>query len=80
MYSKATSLLNLYIRNIIPGDMGIPLLEHLALSGRADARKEAPPLFASALVGTASCRYSSFEGRERAPPHYGRRTAAVVVA
>ena len=33
MYTKATSLPNLYIRNIIPDDMGIPLLEHLALSG-----------------------------------------------
>jgi len=28
---------NLYIRNIIPEDASIPLLEHLALSGRGDA-------------------------------------------
>jgi hypothetical protein len=31
----ATSLPNLYIRNIIPGDMGIPLLAHRALWGGA---------------------------------------------
>jgi hypothetical protein len=33
MYTRATSLPILYIRNIIPGDMSISLLEHLALSG-----------------------------------------------
>ena len=37
MYTKAKSLTNLYIRNIIPSDMGIPLLGCLALSGRPDA-------------------------------------------
>jgi hypothetical protein len=37
MYTRATSLSNLYIRNIIPDDIGIPLLEHLALSGRGYA-------------------------------------------
>jgi hypothetical protein len=36
MYAKATSLPNLYIRNIIPDDVSIPLPEHLALSGRSD--------------------------------------------
>jgi hypothetical protein len=30
---KATSLSNLYIRNIMPDDMSIPLLAHRALSG-----------------------------------------------
>jgi hypothetical protein len=34
MYTKATSLANLYIRNIIPDGTSIPLLEHPALSGR----------------------------------------------
>jgi hypothetical protein len=33
MYTKVTSLPNLYIRNIIPDDMSIPLLEYLAQSG-----------------------------------------------
>src|SRR5215218_2492667 len=33
MYPRAASLQSLYIRNIIPDDMGILLLEHLALSG-----------------------------------------------
>jgi hypothetical protein len=33
MYTKATSLSNLYIRNIIPGDMRIPSPAVLALSG-----------------------------------------------
>jgi hypothetical protein len=33
MYTRATSLPNLYIRNIIPDDMGIPLLERITLSG-----------------------------------------------
>jgi len=33
MYTKATSLPSLYIRNIIPDDMGIPLLERITLSG-----------------------------------------------
>jgi hypothetical protein len=37
MYTRVTSLLNLYIRNIIPDDMSIPLLEHLAVSGRGEA-------------------------------------------
>ena len=37
MYTRATSLPKLYIRNTMPGDMGIPLLEHLALSGRGYA-------------------------------------------
>jgi hypothetical protein len=37
MYTKATSLSNLYIRNIIPDDTDIPLLEHLALSGWGEA-------------------------------------------
>jgi hypothetical protein len=37
MYTRATSLPSLYIRNIIPGDVGIPLPEHLALSGRGYA-------------------------------------------
>jgi hypothetical protein len=33
MYTRTTSLPILYIRNIIPADMGIPLPEHVALSG-----------------------------------------------
>ena len=33
MYARAASLPNLYIRNIIPDDMGIPSLAVLALSG-----------------------------------------------
>ena len=33
MYIRATSLPKLYIRNIIPDDMGIPLLGYRALSG-----------------------------------------------
>ena len=33
MYTRATSLFNLYIRNIIPDDMGIPSPAVLALSG-----------------------------------------------
>ena len=33
MYTKATSLPNLYIRSIIPGDTSMPLLERIALSG-----------------------------------------------
>jgi hypothetical protein len=33
MYTRTTSLPKLYTRNIIPDDMGIPLLEHLAISG-----------------------------------------------
>ena len=33
MYTWATSLPNLYIRNIMPDDMGIPLLERITLSG-----------------------------------------------
>jgi hypothetical protein len=33
MYTKATSLPNLYIRNIMPDDMNIPLLGYRALSG-----------------------------------------------
>src|SRR5918995_270743 len=37
MYTKATSLPNLYIRNIIPADTSIPLVEHLAQSGRGYA-------------------------------------------
>jgi hypothetical protein len=35
MYTRATSLANLYIRNIIPDAVGIPLLEHLADWGGA---------------------------------------------
>ena len=31
MYTGSTSLPNLYIRNIIPGNTGVPLLERLAL-------------------------------------------------
>jgi hypothetical protein len=34
MYTRAASLPNLYIRNIMPDAMGMPLLEHLTLSGR----------------------------------------------
>jgi hypothetical protein len=37
MYTKATSLPNLYIRNIIPDDMGIPSPAVLGQSGRGDA-------------------------------------------
>jgi hypothetical protein len=37
MYTRATSLPNLYIRNIIPDDMNIPLLEYRALSGWGEA-------------------------------------------
>jgi len=37
MYTRATNLPNLYIRNIIPGDMGIPLLGYRALSGWGEA-------------------------------------------
>jgi hypothetical protein len=37
MYTRAKSLPNLYIRNIIPGDMGIPLLGYRAMSGRGYA-------------------------------------------
>ena len=37
MYTRAKSLPNLYIRNIIPDDMGIPLLEYLVISGRPHA-------------------------------------------
>ena len=33
MYTRATSLPSLYIRNIIPDDMSIPLLAHRGLSG-----------------------------------------------
>jgi hypothetical protein len=33
MYTRATSLPNLYIRNIMPDEVSILLLEHLALSG-----------------------------------------------
>jgi hypothetical protein len=33
MYTGATSLPNLYIRNIIPDDMNIPLLGYRTLSG-----------------------------------------------
>jgi hypothetical protein len=33
MYTRAMSLPSLYIRNIIPGDMGIPSSAVLALSG-----------------------------------------------
>jgi len=33
MYTRAKSLPNLYIRNIMPDDMGIPLLERITLSG-----------------------------------------------
>jgi hypothetical protein len=33
MYTRATSLPNLYIRNITLDDMGIPLLGYRALSG-----------------------------------------------
>jgi len=35
MYTKTTSLPNLYIRNVIPGDVGITLLGYGALSGGA---------------------------------------------
>jgi hypothetical protein len=34
MYTKAASLLDLYIRNVMPDDMSIPSLATLALSGR----------------------------------------------
>jgi hypothetical protein len=37
MYIRATSLPNLYIRNIIPEDVGIPLLGYRALTGRGEA-------------------------------------------
>ena len=37
MYTKATDLPNLYIRNIIPTDMKIPLLGYRALSGWGEA-------------------------------------------
>jgi hypothetical protein len=37
MYTRATSLPNLYIRNIIPDGTSIPLAEHLGLSGRGYA-------------------------------------------
>ena len=37
MYTRAKSLPILYIRNIIPEGMGIPLLGYRALSGRPDA-------------------------------------------
>jgi hypothetical protein len=33
MYTRATSLPNLYIRNIMPDEVSILLLEHLVLSG-----------------------------------------------
>jgi hypothetical protein len=33
MYARTKSLSNLYIRNIMPDDMGIPSLAILALSG-----------------------------------------------
>jgi hypothetical protein len=33
MYTRATSLPSPYIRNIMPTDTSIPLLEYLALSG-----------------------------------------------
>ena len=33
MYTRATGLTIPYIRNIIPDDMGIPLLERITLSG-----------------------------------------------
>jgi hypothetical protein len=33
MYTRATSLPSLYLRNIMPTDTSIPLLEYLALSG-----------------------------------------------
>jgi hypothetical protein len=38
MYTRATSLPNLYIRNIIPDGMGIPLPEHLAYRGGAQRK------------------------------------------
>ena len=37
MYTKVASLPNLYIRNIIPNAMSIPLLGYLALSGWGEA-------------------------------------------
>jgi hypothetical protein len=37
MYTRATSLPKLYIRNMVSGDMSVPNLEHLALSGRLEA-------------------------------------------
>jgi hypothetical protein len=37
MYTRPTSLANLYIRNIIPDDMSIPLLGYRALSGWGEA-------------------------------------------
>jgi hypothetical protein len=37
MYTRATSLPILYIRNIVPDDMGIPLLGYRALSGWGEA-------------------------------------------
>jgi hypothetical protein len=43
MYTRATSLPILYIRNIIPDYMGISLPEHLALSGWGQAFKKCPP-------------------------------------
>jgi hypothetical protein len=37
MYTKATSLSVLYIRNIIPDNISIPLLGYRALSGWGEA-------------------------------------------
>src|SRR5829696_4257291 len=39
MYTRTTSLPSLYIRNIIPDDMSIPLLGYRALSGWGEAFK-----------------------------------------
>jgi len=61
MYTRATSLPNLYITYIIPGDKGMPLPEHLALSGWGEASINGHLADAS----TVDALYSSTQGRGR---------------
>jgi hypothetical protein len=50
MYTRATSLPNLYIRNIISDDISIPLLKHLALSGWGYAELRHNGVLRSSLI------------------------------
>jgi hypothetical protein len=65
MYTRTTSLPILYIRNIIPADMGIPLPEHVALSGWGYADFHAGVNFAF----TEFSEFHGFGARERGPDH-----------